>query len=83
MLMKMAQKILGIQCRRCKGGHLTAKCPHKDHLPEVTERPVPITSTPEVSHTETTLTSTKKYIPPGKRSNAPTMPDQGERGRIH
>lgn len=45
MILEMAQRILGIQCRRCRGGHLTAKCPHKDRLPEVTERPVQITST--------------------------------------
>jgi hypothetical protein len=71
--------ILGIQCRRCKGKHLTAKCPHKDHLPDIGEQPVQITTTTPLINDEP---STRKYIPPGKRPGASRSNDTREQSRI-
>ncbi len=61
-------KILGIQCRRCKGGHLSVKCPHKDYLQEI----VPLMNDSPLKENDNEY-STKKYIPPGKRSGAQSM----------
>jgi hypothetical protein len=71
-------KILGIQCRRCKGGHLSVKCPHKDYLQE---RVPLINDSP--SKENDNESSTKKYIPPGKRSSGSSMNDLKKQGTMN
>jgi len=58
--------ILGIKCRRCKGGHLSVNCPHKDHLPDIIERSNENPMTTSLNKNDDN-SSIPKYIPPAKR----------------